>query len=79
MRSGSSPTAVVIGGSVGGLLIGNMLLRAGWRVDIFEKVSDSLASRGAGIARHPEMAPIMEAAGVTPDSFSGVEVEGRTA
>ena len=79
MRPGSPPTAIVIGGSVGGLLIGNMLVRAGWRVDIFEKVQDSLASRGAGIARHPEMAPIMEAAGVTPDRFSGIEVEGRTA
>jgi 2-polyprenyl-6-methoxyphenol hydroxylase-like FAD-dependent oxidoreductase len=56
-----------------------MLVRAGWHVEIFEKVRDSLASRGAGIARHPEMAPIMEAAGVAADRFSGIEVEGRTA
>lgn len=79
MTTGQCPSAIVIGGSVGGLLIGNMLVRAGWRVDIFEKVSDSLASRGAGIARHSEMAAIMEAAGVPPDRLSGIEVDGRTA
>ena len=71
--------AIVIGGSVGGLLIGNMLVRSGWRVDIFERVRDDLASRGAGIARHPEMAPIMRAAGVAHDDLSGIEVDGRTA
>ena len=71
--------AIVVGGSIGGLLVGNMLVRAGWRVDILERVRDGLSSRGTGIARHPEMGPIMRAAGVTHDDMSGIEVEGRTA
>ena len=38
--------AVIAGGSVGGLLIGNMLLRQGWAVEIFERATSGLESRG---------------------------------
>ena len=73
-------SAVVVGGSIGGLLAGNMLARAGWQVDILERVRGGLSSRGAGIARHPEMSPIMRSAGVSYEDLSGaIEVEGRTA
>jgi hypothetical protein len=38
------PKAVSVGGSVGGLLIGNMLPRPGWSVDIFERPTSGLES-----------------------------------
>ncbi|MBM3564485.1 MAG: FAD-dependent oxidoreductase [Alphaproteobacteria bacterium] len=75
----SSRKAIVIGGSVGGLFIGNMLLGRGWTVDIFERATDQLASRGAGIARHPEMAAVFAAAGITDERPPGIRVEGRMA
>lgn len=76
---GSKPRAIIIGGSVGGLFIGNMLIRCGWQVDIFERVAEGLASRGTGIARHPELDVILAAAGAEEDGVVGVDVAGRCA
>jgi len=75
----SRPSCIVIGGSVGGLFIGNMLHRMGWQVDIHERVAEGLASRGTGIARHPELDTILAAAGAEDDGIVGVDVEGRCA
>src|SRR6185436_4980479 len=47
--------AVIIGGSLGGLFAGNLLVDLGWEVDIYERVPDDLASRGAGIGTHQEL------------------------
>ena len=47
--------ALVIGGSMSGLLTGIMLRRRGWAVDIFERVSSELTGRGAGIVAQPEL------------------------
>jgi 2-polyprenyl-6-methoxyphenol hydroxylase-like FAD-dependent oxidoreductase len=71
--------AVVIGGSVGGLFIANMLLRQGWKVDVFERVGEGLASRGLGIARHGELLSILAAAGVREEGPPGIAVTGRSA
>ena len=71
--------AVVIGGSVGGLFIANMLLRQGWQVDVFERVGEGLASRGLGIARHGELLSILAAAGVREEGPPGIAVTGRSA
>jgi 2-polyprenyl-6-methoxyphenol hydroxylase-like FAD-dependent oxidoreductase len=75
----SGPTVAVVGGSVGGLFIANILARRGWQVRIFERVADSLEARGAGIAMHPELDAILAAAGAVPDGPLGIRVEGRTA
>ena len=71
--------AVVIGGSVGGLFIANMLLRQGWQVDVFERVGEGLASRGLGIARHGELLSILAAAGIRETGPPGIAVTGRSA
>jgi 2-polyprenyl-6-methoxyphenol hydroxylase-like FAD-dependent oxidoreductase len=71
--------AIVIGGSVGGLMAANLLHRRGWQVDVFERVAEGLASRGAGIARHVELEGIMRAAGADPGAPVGIEVAGRSA
>ncbi len=47
--------ALVIGGSMSGLLAGIMLRRRGWTVDIFERVGSELTGRGAGIVAQPEL------------------------
>jgi 2-polyprenyl-6-methoxyphenol hydroxylase-like FAD-dependent oxidoreductase len=47
--------ALIIGGSMSGLLAGIMLDRRGWAVDIFERVSSELAGRGAGIVAQAEL------------------------
>lgn len=78
-RESMRRSAIIIGGSMGGLFIGNMLVRRGWQVDIFERVEGALNVRGAGIAGHAEYAPVMRACGLSDARPAGVEVEGRTA
>jgi len=71
--------ALVVGGSVAGLFAANLLRRAGWHVVILEKVPESLASRGTGIARHPELERILALAVGQDVSSIAVPVNGRTA
>jgi 2-polyprenyl-6-methoxyphenol hydroxylase-like FAD-dependent oxidoreductase len=75
----AAPKAIVIGGSVGGLFIANMLVRQGWQADIFERAGEELASRGLGIARHAELVSIMSAAGARESGPLGIAVTGRSA
>jgi 2-polyprenyl-6-methoxyphenol hydroxylase-like FAD-dependent oxidoreductase len=70
--------AVIIGGSVGGLFAANMLLRRGWDVDVFERVQDELASRGAGIAGHTELTELLRYAGARMQA-RGIDVDSRVA
>src|SRR4029077_14434360 len=56
--------ALVIGGSMSGLLTGIMLNRRGWDVDIFERVGSELAGRGAGIVAQAELIPRLNALGL---------------
>jgi 2-polyprenyl-6-methoxyphenol hydroxylase-like FAD-dependent oxidoreductase len=71
------PRALIVGGSLGGLFAANMLHRAGWEVQIFERVAEELAGRGAGIVTHPELFRALESAGVVVDDTVGVKVKGR--
>ena len=56
--------ALVIGGSMSGLLAGIMLFRRGWDVDIFERVEKELAGRGAGIVAQAELIARLNALGL---------------
>ena len=47
--------AVVIGGSMSGLLSALQLRRAGWDVDVYERVESELSGRGAGIVAQYEL------------------------
>ncbi len=69
--------ALVIGGSLGGLLTAILLRNDGWQVDIFERVPDELSSRGAGIVTHPELLDTLSRCGVVIDDGIGVEVPAR--
>jgi len=70
------PRALIIGGSMAGLFTALLLHKRGWRVDVFERSTDELASRGAGIATHPEMMVALDKAGVGSAGL-GVELNGR--
>jgi len=61
---GKGRRALVIGGSMSGLLAGIMLNRRGWDVDIFERVEKELAGRGAGIVAQAELIARMNRLGL---------------
>ncbi len=56
--------ALVIGGSMSGLLAGIMLVRRGWDVDIYERVEKELSGRGAGIVAQAELIARLNALGL---------------
>jgi 2-polyprenyl-6-methoxyphenol hydroxylase-like FAD-dependent oxidoreductase len=56
--------ALVIGGSMSGLLAGIMLARRGWDVAIYERVEKELAGRGAGIVAQAELIARLNALGL---------------
>jgi len=68
--------AVVIGGSMSGLLSGLLLRRAGWDVDIFERVESELSGRGAGIVAQPELIGRLRGLGLATDGL-GVHITTR--
>ncbi len=69
--------ALIIGGSLGGLFAANMLRSTGWDVQVFERVGDDLASRGAGIGTHDEMFAVMRRIGIEVDDSFGVHPVAR--
>ena len=69
--------ALVIGGSLGGLFAANLLLDLGWEVEVFERVADDLASRGAGIGTHAELLAVLARLGIALDERLGVPVGDR--
>jgi 2-polyprenyl-6-methoxyphenol hydroxylase-like FAD-dependent oxidoreductase len=71
------PRAVVIGGSLGGLFAGNLLDELGWEVDIYERVPDDLASRGAGIGTHRELLAVLAELGIEMEERLGAESGDR--
>jgi 2-polyprenyl-6-methoxyphenol hydroxylase-like FAD-dependent oxidoreductase len=62
-----------------GLFAGNLLLRAGWDVQVFERATSKLDARGAGIGTHDELFAAMREAGAKVDELIGIQVEGRAA
>jgi 2-polyprenyl-6-methoxyphenol hydroxylase-like FAD-dependent oxidoreductase len=69
--------ALIIGGSMSGLFTANLLARAGWRAEIYERADAELTGRGAGIVTHAEMRAVLRAAGCDPTRDLGIDVAGR--
>ena len=55
--------ALIVGGALGGLFAGALLKRRGWNVDIYERSSRDLDSRGGGIVLQPEVVEAFQRAG----------------
>jgi len=62
---------------MGGLFAGNLLRRAGWNVDLYERVPGPLSDRGAGIVTHDELLRALELAGARVDENLGVRIFER--
>ena len=56
--------ALVIGGSMSGLLAALALERRGFDVAVYERVAEPLAGRGAGIVAQPELKAVLRALGL---------------
>jgi 2-polyprenyl-6-methoxyphenol hydroxylase-like FAD-dependent oxidoreductase len=72
----SGRRAIIVGGSMSGLLAGIMLERRGWAVDIFERVGSELSGRGAGIVAQGELIARVNALGLDTRDL-GVAVTSR--
>jgi len=68
---------IIIGGSLGGLFVANLLNQAGWDVQVFERVGDELSERGAGIVTHAELFDVLKKVGISIDDDIGIEILGR--
>lgn len=68
---------LVIGGSLGGLFVANMLLRDGHDVTVLEKAQGSMDGRGAGIVTHDALFEGLRRAGLVEMDNLGVPIEGR--
>ena len=68
---------LVVGGSLGGLMAGNLLLRAGHDVTVLERSPRSLEGRGAGIVTHDTLRAALRGCGLAADGTLGVAVASR--
>ena len=67
--------ALVIGGSLGGLLTAHLLRSVGWDVVVFERNDTDLVSRGAGLGTHPSLIEILRRIGISFDATMGVKLD----
>ena len=68
---------IVVGGSLGGLFVANILLKQGHEVTLLERAAGLLNGRGAGIVTHNALADALREAGITVDDSLGVLVKKR--
>jgi 2-polyprenyl-6-methoxyphenol hydroxylase-like FAD-dependent oxidoreductase len=66
--------ALVIGGSLGGLIAAHLLRSTGWDAIVFERNSEELASRGVGLGTHPQLGAVLRRAGIAFDETMGIQV-----
>jgi 2-polyprenyl-6-methoxyphenol hydroxylase-like FAD-dependent oxidoreductase len=64
--------ALVIGGSLGGLIAAHLLRGIGWDAIVFERNHEELASRGVGLGTHPQLIAILRRAGIDFDESMGI-------
>jgi len=69
-------SALVVGGSMSGLLVALQLKKRGWEVDVFERVESELSGRGAGIVAQPELIDRLRELGLDTRSL-GYEMTTR--
>jgi 2-polyprenyl-6-methoxyphenol hydroxylase-like FAD-dependent oxidoreductase len=67
--------ALVIGGSLGGHFVAGALRAIGWHVDIFERSTHELDSRGGGIGFQPEILEAFRFSNVNVSSELGVHCD----
>jgi 2-polyprenyl-6-methoxyphenol hydroxylase-like FAD-dependent oxidoreductase len=68
------PRALVIGGSLGGVIAAHLLRSIGWDAIVFERNQEELASRGVGLGTHPQLIAILRRVGVAFDETMGIKL-----
>src|SRR2546430_14717883 len=76
MRKAGKRRALIVGGSMSGLLAALLLRRAGWDVEVYERVESELAGRGAGIVAQPDLIATLHQLGIDSTDL-GVEITTR--
>ena len=76
MAGANGKRAIVIGGSMSGLLAGLQLRRRGFAVDIYERAEGELSGRGAGIVAQPAVIAALRTLGIATAGL-GVEMTTR--
>ena len=66
--------ALIIGGSLGGLLAAHLLRAAGWHAVVFERNEEELTGRGVGLGTHPQLVAVLRRVGIAFDETMGVRV-----
>src|SRR3954463_11910139 len=64
--------AIIVGGSVGGLMAALLLRKIGWDVTVYERAVGALAGRGAGLGVSGELLDIMARAGAPFERSAGI-------
>jgi 2-polyprenyl-6-methoxyphenol hydroxylase-like FAD-dependent oxidoreductase len=67
-----SKRALIVGGSLGGLIAAHLLRSVGWNAVVFERNAEELASRGVGLGTHPQLIAILKRAGIDFDESMGL-------
>ena len=67
--------ALVIGGSISGLLAAHLLRDAGWDAVVFERNATNLTGRGAGISTQPQFADILRQIDIAFDDSMGIRLD----
>jgi 2-polyprenyl-6-methoxyphenol hydroxylase-like FAD-dependent oxidoreductase len=70
----SNPRALIIGGSLAGMFAAHLLRANGWRVDVFERSTEDLAGRGAGLGSHEALVAILKRIGIDFSAPLGVAI-----
>lgn len=68
--------ALIVGGSMSGLLTGLLLRRRGWTVEVYERVAGELSGRGAGIVAQADLIARLRPLGLDTGRL-GVEITTR--
>lgn len=68
--------AIIIGGSLAGLFAGTLLRSIGWQVDIYERSTHALDSRGGGVVLQADVLVAFRQAGIATDNL-GVDATER--
>jgi 2-polyprenyl-6-methoxyphenol hydroxylase-like FAD-dependent oxidoreductase len=71
--------AIIVGGSMAGVVAGNLLVRQNWSVDILERTSGGLEGRGTGIVPQRSLLSALSRAGVTVRPDIGIHLVKRVA
>src|SRR3954464_9470819 len=64
--------AIIVGGSVGGLMAALLLRKIGWDVTVYERAVGDLAGRGAGLGVSGELLDVMARAGAPFERSAGI-------